>query len=321
MIKKVLFFSFFIFNCFIGTVFAETVNKSSIQENAVQENAVSKDDLDKVILELKLEKSEQTQKLSQEIINLQKESLSNKEELYKALIETKNDRIGLLQGNISSILSVLGIIIAALALFAFWLAKKIKAATDKIQKLKEQVDDTNQKLSETQDKIDKQQSQADQIQEILEVSQQRINEKILVEFNKSGKDIPPEVQNVFNNDLKSTLIVRQPDNKSKRVNSYKDLEQFHRILLENQSFAKYSDKFELIIRINDGFSRQDVNEVLAQDIFMFIKNFSFIKGDSNIYSNIEMETLSAFPLSAKILFNILNVHSNGIFEVRSVNGQ
>lgn len=311
----------FCFICFSNiSVAAETISKT-----ALDDNNISKSDLEKVILETKLENSKQTEKLQETIIKKQEEALSNKEELFKAIIEAKNDKIGLLQGNISSILAFLGVVIAIFAIFSFWLSNKIKQTTIDMEILRGQADKTKEKLKVNQVKIDQQQNQANNIQKILGISEQRISERISDGFIKNGKEIPEEVQNVFNHDLNSAtnslnsiITVRSPLNRTDTLNMNDlNLKEIHSILLENENYAKYEDEFEVTIKINKNFSEIDVENVLSQDILRFIKKHSLNKKGNGVH-NLKMRTLTAFPLSAKILENILSQNSKGIFKVKSV---
>ncbi|MEC3543912.1 hypothetical protein P9135_28995, partial [Bacillus thuringiensis] len=78
----------------------------------------------------------------EEIVN--KDEVLNKDEVYKMLLDSKSEKIGLMQGNISSILAVFGLIIAVLAVvatvFGIRLNKNFSERYDEIKKIKDEID-------------------------------------------------------------------------------------------------------------------------------------------------------------------------------------
>ncbi|MDN4523187.1 hypothetical protein [Fictibacillus fluitans] len=122
------------------------------QDNTNSPNYITKKELD-----ILLKKTPQ---------NLTKEDLN--EMLLKsneALLESRKDKIDLLEGNISSILTLLGIILAVLALlftgFGFWLKgnfteklNQVNQMKEEVEKNKKLVDENLQKSNGLNDKLD-----------------------------------------------------------------------------------------------------------------------------------------------------------------------
>ena len=305
---KIVLFTFCLFLYSSSSVFAVPIN------NANTGNAITEDQLEKAILEMKIENSKETEKLHEMIIKEQGEALSNKEEMYKVLLDTKNDKIGLLQGNISSILTFLGVAIALFTIFAVWLTNKIRKATNDLELLRSQVDETKNKLDKNQAMIDEQENKAKDLQKFIQIMQEGLNEKIEEEFSKSGKEVPEEIKNALTNELNASITVGLPDESVQKENALRAVTSF---LAENQNNNNFIDVFEVSIKINDGFSTNDVKQVLSQQLLRFIHDVSHITKNDEFHI-FKMKTITPFTISSKFLTNILNRYSEGVFKVETV---
>ncbi len=107
------------------------------------------------------------EELLEKYINSLEKDHVDKKDLYEALIQTKNDKIALLQGNISVILTWGGIILAiagiAFTIFAFWLNRlfsnkvdEINKKIDTIQKISGEIENSLQSSNELNNSISEQ---------------------------------------------------------------------------------------------------------------------------------------------------------------------
>jgi uncharacterized membrane protein len=196
---KKLFLLIFLFSTLINS---DIAYGAQLKTNTETQKYVTKDELDKLLEEFE-EKNGPT-----------------KQEMQQLLIEIQKDKIGLLQGNISSILALIGVIIAVITLlagaFGVWLNDRFTKRYQEITTMKGEIEEKKKQIDNVKSEV---------IQKEIEIMDIVENLKMLIsEQEKSLQNLKDKLE--MNKDIVDYLkYVELLVEREKVIREFKELKE------------------------------------------------------------------------------------------------